>query len=118
MRKEKVTPRGKPARVKAMNNGMDEQAQKGVTVPSSAPHHVATKTFETPKNALASFGWKVALNIADDENHHTKQYNDFYGVIDKKMKGSTPSRRSIQTKRIDEYRNQIREPLHLKKLIH
>lgn len=34
------------------------------------------------------------------------------------MKGSTPSRRSIQTKRIDEYRNQIREPLHLKKLIH
>ena len=57
-------------------------------------------------------------HIADDENHHTKQYNDFYGVIDKKMKGSTPSRRSIQTKRIDEYHNQIREPLHLKKLIH
>ena len=37
MRKLKVTPRGSPARVNPMKMGMDEQLQKGVTVPSSAP---------------------------------------------------------------------------------
>ena len=36
IRKEKVTPRGSPAPVKPMNSGMEEQEQKGVTVPSSA----------------------------------------------------------------------------------
>src|SRR5574344_1959099 len=36
IKKENVTPRGKPALVKPINNGMDEQEQKGVTVPSSA----------------------------------------------------------------------------------
>lgn len=84
MRKEKVTPRGKPARVKANEQRNGRTGAEGRYRSEQRPHHVATKTFETPKNALASFGWKVALNIADDENHHTKQYNDFYGVIDKK----------------------------------
>jgi hypothetical protein len=36
IRKEKVTPNGSPALVKPINNGMDEQEQKGVTVPSKA----------------------------------------------------------------------------------
>ena len=36
IRKEKVTPNGSPALVKPMNRGMEEQEQKGVTVPSSA----------------------------------------------------------------------------------
>ena len=36
IRKEKVTPRGSPALVKPINRGMEEQEQKGVTVPSSA----------------------------------------------------------------------------------
>ena len=36
IRKEKVTPNGSPALVKPMNSGMEEQEQKGVTVPSSA----------------------------------------------------------------------------------
>jgi hypothetical protein len=36
IRNEKVTPNGRPALVKPMNNGMDEQEQKGVTVPSKA----------------------------------------------------------------------------------
>ena len=36
MRKENVTPIGKPALVNPMNKGMDEQEQKGVTVPSKA----------------------------------------------------------------------------------
>ena len=118
MRQEKATPRGQTRTRKSNEQRNGRTGAEGRYRSEQRPHHVATKTFETPKNALASFGWKVALNIADDENHHTKQYNDFYGVIDKKMKGSTPSRRSIQTKRIDEYHNQAREPLHLKKLIH
>ena len=36
IRKEKVTPRGRPALVKPINRGMDEQEQNGVTVPNSA----------------------------------------------------------------------------------
>ena len=37
MRKLKVTPSGRPARVNPMNRGMELQLQNGVTVPSSAP---------------------------------------------------------------------------------
>ena len=37
MRKLKVTPRGRPARVNPMNSGIELQLQNGVTVPSSAP---------------------------------------------------------------------------------
>ena len=36
IKKEKVTPKGSPALVKPMNSGMEEQEQKGVTVPSRA----------------------------------------------------------------------------------
>jgi len=36
MRKENVTPSGSPALVKPINNGIDEQEQNGVTVPSKA----------------------------------------------------------------------------------
>ena len=36
IRNEKVTPRGKPALVKPMNRGMEEQEQNGVTVPNRA----------------------------------------------------------------------------------
>ena len=41
IRKENVTPRGKPALVKPINSGMDEQEQKGVTVPRSAAAQLA-----------------------------------------------------------------------------
>ena len=37
IKKEKVTPKGRPALVNPMNSGMDEQEQNGVTVPSKAP---------------------------------------------------------------------------------
>ena len=37
IRNENVTPRGKPALVKPMNSGMEEQEQNGVTVPNRAP---------------------------------------------------------------------------------
>ena len=36
IKKENVTPSGRPALVKPMNNGIDEQEQNGVTVPSRA----------------------------------------------------------------------------------
>ena len=36
IRKENVTPSGRPALVKPMNSGMDEQEQNGVTVPKRA----------------------------------------------------------------------------------
>ena len=36
IRKENVTPNGSPALVKPINSGIDEQEQKGVTVPSKA----------------------------------------------------------------------------------
>lgn len=36
IRKEKVTPIGKPALVNPIKSGMDEQEQNGVTVPSKA----------------------------------------------------------------------------------
>ena len=41
IRNEKVTPRGSPALVKPMKSGMDEQEQKGVTVPSNAAIQLA-----------------------------------------------------------------------------
>ena len=37
IRNENVTPSGRPALVKPMNSGMDEQEQNGVTVPNRAP---------------------------------------------------------------------------------
>ena len=36
IKKEKVTPNGNPALVNPINNGIDEQLQNGVTVPSKA----------------------------------------------------------------------------------
>ena len=36
IRNAKVTPSGRPALVKPMNSGIDEQEQNGVSVPSSA----------------------------------------------------------------------------------
>ena len=36
IKKENVIPKGSPALVKPMNSGIEEQEQKGVTVPSRA----------------------------------------------------------------------------------
>ena len=41
IKKENVTPKGSPALVKPMNNGIEEQEQKGVTVPSRAAMRLA-----------------------------------------------------------------------------
>ena len=50
IKKEKVTPKGRPALVNPINNGIEEQEQNGVTVPSRAeimfaPRPCHTKNF-------------------------------------------------------------------------
>jgi hypothetical protein len=55
---EKVTPRGKPADVKPINNGIDEQEQKGVTVPSKAATEFAPIPWNRPKIFLLRSGGK------------------------------------------------------------
>ena len=56
IRKEKVTPRGRPALVKPMNSGIDEQEQKGVTVPSSAAMQLAASPRNLPRIFLVRSG--------------------------------------------------------------
>ena len=58
MRNENVTPRGSPARVNAMNSGMDEQAQNGVTVPRSAPIMLPLIPLKRPRMRLLRSGGK------------------------------------------------------------
>ena len=58
IKKENVTPRGKPALVKPINNGMDEQEQKGVTVPRRAAIIFAQIPLNRPKIRLLRSGGK------------------------------------------------------------
>ena len=58
IRNEKVTPRGSPAPVKPMNSGMDEQEQKGVTVPSRAATQLAPSPRNRPRIFLLRSGGK------------------------------------------------------------
>ena len=58
IRKEKVTPRGRPALVKPMNSGMEEQEQKGVTVPSRAANRLAPMPWKRPSSRLLRSGGK------------------------------------------------------------
>ena len=58
MRNENVTPRGSPARVNAMNSGMELQAQNGVTVPSSAPMTLPEIPLKRPRMRLLRSGGK------------------------------------------------------------
>ena len=58
IRKEKVTPRGRPALVNPMNKGIEEQEQKGVTVPKSAAKIFAGRPLNLPKILLVRSGGK------------------------------------------------------------
>ena len=58
MRKENVTPSGSPAPVKPMNSGMEEQEQKGVTVPNSADMVLAPSPWNRPRIRLLRSGGK------------------------------------------------------------
>ena len=58
MRNEKVTPSGSPALVKPINNGIDEQEQNGVTVPSNAAIILAPIPLNRPRIFLLLSGGK------------------------------------------------------------
>jgi len=58
IRNEKVTPKGSPADVKPINKGIDEQEQKGVTVPSSAAAVFAPIPRKRPNIFLLRSGGK------------------------------------------------------------
>jgi hypothetical protein len=58
IRKEKVTPSGKPALVKPMNKGTEEQEQKGVIVPSKAPRIFPDMPPKRPRMRLLLSGGK------------------------------------------------------------
>ena len=58
IRKENVTPSGRPAEVKPMNSGMDEQEQNGVTVPSRAATMFAPMPWKRPSIFLLRSGGK------------------------------------------------------------
>ena len=49
IRNEKVTPSGKPALANPIKRGIDEQEQKGVTVPSRAARALAAIPLKRPK---------------------------------------------------------------------
>ena len=58
IKKEKVTPKGKPALVKPINNGIDEQEQNGVIVPSNAAKILAPSPWKRPIILLVLSGGK------------------------------------------------------------
>ena len=58
IKKEKVTLSGNPALVKPMKSGMDEQEQKGVTVPNNAPSTLPVKPLNLPKIFFVRSGGK------------------------------------------------------------
>lgn len=58
IRKENVIPSGRPARVNAMNKGMELHAQNGVTVPSSAPMTLPVIPLKCPRMRLLRSGGK------------------------------------------------------------
>ena len=58
IRKENVTPKGKPALLKPINNGIDEHEQKGVTVPNNAEMIFAHIPWNFPNIFLLLSGGK------------------------------------------------------------
>ena len=58
IRKENVTPSGSFALVKPINNGMEEQEQKGVTVPSRAAAQFAPIPWNLPRIFFVRSGGK------------------------------------------------------------
>ncbi|MCQ9373207.1 hypothetical protein NMQ14_02975 [Methyloversatilis sp. XJ19-13] len=53
-----MTPIGRPALVKPMNNGIEEQEQKGVTVPSSAARTFPLTPVKRPRMRRVRSGGK------------------------------------------------------------
>jgi len=58
IRNENVTPIGNPALVNPMNKGIEEQEQKGVTVPRRAPNILADMPLNLPSIFFVLSGGK------------------------------------------------------------
>ncbi len=58
MRNENVTPKGSPALVKPMNNGIEEQEQKRCHRPQKCSDDVCSDPVKPPQNSAASPGGK------------------------------------------------------------
>ena len=82
MRKEKVMPKGSPARVKPIKIGMLEQEQKGVTVPKRAAI-MAPLTPVKPVKIL--LGREIGLDVANEENQRNQQNGNLDSIIQEKM---------------------------------
>ena len=82
------------------------------------PCDVAADTLEATQDALAALGREVALDVADDEDHHAQQDDNLDGVVDEEMKRASPLRGDVQTECTHEHGHQVREPLHLEHLVH
>src|SRR5690554_165555 len=70
IKNEKVTPMGNPALVNPINNGIDEQEQKGVTVPRKALNIFAQIPLNLPRIFFVLSGGKK-LWIYDIPNINT-----------------------------------------------
>ena len=81
-------------------------------------YDVAADALEPPQDALAALGREVALNVADDEDHHAEQNDYLDGVVDEEMYRASPLGVDVQTECAHEHGHKIRKPLHLEHLIH
>lgn len=86
--------------------------------PEERSHDVSPDAFEPPEDALAALGREVALDVADDEDHHAEQDDDLDGVVDEEVERASPLGVDVQTECTHEHGHQIREPLHLEHLVH
>lgn len=88
IKNENVTPMGSPALVKPINSGIEEQEQKGVTVPRRAAIIFAHMHRKLTQNLPASLRRKVALYIGYNKNENAEQNSNFQHIIDKKLNTS------------------------------
>ena len=75
MRKEKVTPKGSPALVNPINNGIDEQEQNGVTVPRRAAMIFAPIPLNLPNIPTRLIGLRhYAIDYSSSPEHWKIEY--------------------------------------------
>ncbi|MHB8821477.1 MAG: hypothetical protein ACYC58_07315 [Pseudomonadaceae bacterium] len=100
-----------------MNNGIDEQEQNGVTVPSSAPVRLA-KAAHATENAPRALRREITLDPGDTEDQHRQQDEDLDHVIDEEMQTAADPAGHIQTEHVlDQQPHQIRQPVHAQQLV-
>ena len=68
--KDSTTPRGRPALVKPINSGMDEQEQKGRHRAEQRCNQIGPDSPEPAQDPSASFRREKALNVGDHKNQN------------------------------------------------